>query len=172
MFALAKSRFSPQMLLAIAVGGYLIPGLLGYFFVLQPLFTRASDAQRERAATDEYLVLKNTASQLTQFKERLSSRGSTRSFLASLDSLATASGVSIVTVRPDTAVVPWNGGFIYRTYYLAIDGFYPQVNRFLDGIEEPNEYYIVTDFNLARIDNNAGRAQAQMRVMALTVPGP
>lgn len=169
---MAKLPFSPQIWLAIAIGGYLIPGLLGYLFVLQPLFTRAADAQLERAATDEYLVLKSTANQLSQFKERVTTRNSPRLFRVAFDSLATATGVSMVTMRPDTTSVPWNGGFIFRSYYMAIEGFYPQINRFIDRIEQPNDYYIITDFNLARVDSKTGRAQAQLQVLALTLPGP
>lgn len=169
---MVKLRFSLQMWLAIGAGAYLIPGLLGYFFVLNPLFTNVADAQREREATDEYLMLKSTATQLNQFKERVSNRNSERRFQASFDSLVAATGVEIVSVRPDTSVIPWKGGFAFRTYHMSIDGFYPQLNKFIDGVEQPHEYYIITDLSLERIDSRTGRAQAQLQVLALSIPGP
>lgn len=167
---MANLRFTPQVWLIIAVAGYVIPTALGYFFVLQPLFGESEEALRERFATDEYLVLKGTANELTEFKERLSARNNVRRFQASFDSLVAASGVSLISVRADTTVEQLKAGFVFRTFNFAIEGFYPQLVNFIVGIERPNEYYVITDLAIMRTDSKTGRAQAQMKLLALTLP--
>jgi hypothetical protein len=158
------------MWLVVAVLGYLVPTLLAYFFLLKPMFDESEAARLERVAADEYLILKNAANQLAQFKERVGVRNNVRRFQASFDSLLAATGVSLVAVRPDTTIEPLKAGFMLRKYNLVIEGYYPQLNNFIGGLEQQNEYFIVSNLAVMRTDNQTGRAQAQVKMLALTVP--
>jgi hypothetical protein len=162
-----KIQFTPQIWLGVAIAGYVIPTVLAYFFVLDPMFTESLDSRLERVAADEYLVLKNAADQLTQFKQDLGIRNQIRTFRSVFDSLVTASEVKLVSIRVDTLTETLGSGFVLRTYELILEGQYSQLARFVDSLEKPNEYYLISNVALSRIDDKTGRAQAELILVAL-----
>lgn len=159
------------MWLLIAVGGYIV-GVSGmYLLVLRPLFNEVRQVQEESVIADEYLVLQNTASQLAAFKGRVVSRNQPSAVRAVFDSLAVAAGVELVDLSADTTRnEQLDTGFLMKGFQITLEGQYPKIADFLTGVEQPNNYYSVTSLTLVRIDDRTGRARAQLRMRALTVP--
>jgi hypothetical protein len=167
---MAKSRFSPQVLLLIAILGYVFPTVLVYFFLIRPLFGEAEGAKLTRAATDEYLVLNSASSQLNEFRNAVIRRNNTRQFRAVLDSLVTTQGITLMAVEADTTLEELKSGFVLRTYNVLLEAQYGQLNNLIRVMEQPNEYYMIEHMNLIRIDNKTGRARVEITLVALTTP--
>lgn len=165
-----KIRFTPHIWLGVAIAGYIIPTVLAYFFVLDPMFTESEEARLERVAADEYLVLKNAADQLSQFKQELTVRNKVPSFRSVFDSLAVVTDVKLVSIQADTLIETLPSGFLLRTYELIFEGQYVQLTDFISRLEKPNDYYLITNVALERIDDKTGRAQAGLVLVALAVP--
>lgn len=165
-----KLQFTPQIWFLVAFLAYAIPTAVVYFLFLNPLFSEVGQARTDSMATETYMILKNTATQLAQFKQRIAGRNDLALMRSSLDSVAVHTDVKIVSVTADTAVERLNSGFLVRKYTITIEGHYLQANDFITGLEQKNNYYAVTDLTVERIDDSTGKARAQFTIRVLTVP--
>ncbi|MBT5877391.1 MAG: hypothetical protein HOH43_28480 [Candidatus Latescibacteria bacterium] len=167
-----KLQFTPRTWLIVSISGYIIPTAAVYFIFLSPLFDRSDEARMDRQAAEEYVILKNTATQLAQFKERITERNDPVLFRASLDTVALKANVKIIGITPDSSVEQLNSGFLQRRVLVSVEGQYAQLNEFISRLEIINNYYTVSNMTVARMDDRSGKAQGQFTLRVLTVPLP
>ena len=165
-----KLQFTPQVWLLVAFLAYAIPTAVVYFVFLSPLFSEVGQARTDSMATETYMILKNTANQLAQFKQRIADRNDLSVMRSSLDSVAVRTDVKITSVTADTAITRLNSGFLTRRYTVTVESHYLQINDFVIGLEQKNNYYTVTNLTVERIEDSTGKARARFTIRVLTVP--
>lgn len=166
-----KLQFTPQVWIIIAVLAYVIPTAIGYLLFLRPLFAEANRTRENNQSTEEYVILKNTATQLGQFRERIADRNRTFAMRSSLDSIAVRADVKIMDVKADTSIEQLDAGFYLKKYTLIVEGNYVPLSLFVLGLEQTNNYYSISHLTIERIDNNTGKVRAQFIIHVLTAPG-
>jgi len=161
-------RWSVWRIAIVAGLVYVAAFSLSYFVVLKPVWGRLDVLRSKKGVIQDFLIVRESSGAVSSFKDALMRGDQRMTILASIQEMASASGVRIVSDPQRLSPAQLSPRVVEYPIELDVEGTYNEIGEFLGLIESGQRYLAVKEVEADSRESASGEASAVVVVGALS----